>query len=300
MYAAQNSLRQGQVKFSGSSAAAITAVVAGCYALYSYSTRAPERSPKTFGRGPGFTSLQVHSVEQLSPDTKRLRFALPRQNAISGLTTTSALLTLCRPESHLFPVIRPYTPSDLDEPGFVDLVVKKYPHGKASSHIHSLKPGQSLSFIGSITGYSWKQNEFPHITLIAGGAGITPMYQLIRGIFKNPEEKTKVTLLWGINSDADALFREDFAQYEKQFPDRFKVVYTASHPVEGSPLPKGYISKELIANAMDEMNEKSGKVFLCEPPAMEKALLGIPGRFGKISGGILSELGYSKDQIFKF
>ena len=27
--------------------------------------------------------------------------------------------------------------------------------------------------------------------------GITPMYQLVRAIFKNPDDKTKVTLVYG-------------------------------------------------------------------------------------------------------
>jgi NAD(P)H-flavin reductase len=35
------------------------------------------------------------------------------------------------------------------------------------------------------------------IGLIAGGTGITPMYQLIKTIFKNPNDKTKVTLVYG-------------------------------------------------------------------------------------------------------
>ena len=35
------------------------------------------------------------------------------------------------------------------------------------------------------------------IGMIAGGTGITPMYQLLRAIFFNPNEKTKVYLVYG-------------------------------------------------------------------------------------------------------
>jgi NAD(P)H-flavin reductase len=35
------------------------------------------------------------------------------------------------------------------------------------------------------------------VGLIAGGTGITPCYQLIKAIFKNPNDKTKVTLVYG-------------------------------------------------------------------------------------------------------
>jgi NAD(P)H-flavin reductase len=35
------------------------------------------------------------------------------------------------------------------------------------------------------------------IGLIAGGTGITPCYQLIKHILNNPNDKTKITLVYG-------------------------------------------------------------------------------------------------------
>ena len=66
----------------------------------------------------------------------------------------------------------------------MDLLIKVYPNGPMSEHIHSMTPGQMLSFKGPIPKYPWSTNKHSHITLIAGGTGITPMYQLIRKIFK--------------------------------------------------------------------------------------------------------------------
>lgn len=45
--------------------------------------------------------------------------------------------------------------------------------------------------------------KYCHITLIAGCAGITPIYQLIQGVLRNPEDSTKITLGFGVNCDAD-------------------------------------------------------------------------------------------------
>jgi cytochrome-b5 reductase len=122
------------------------------------------------------------------------------------------------------------------------------------------------------------------------------MVQLIKGIFSNPSEKTKVTLLFGINTDSDALFRSEFAKLEKEFPDRFNVVYTVTKPSPGSSFSKGRVSKELIKDALSKFERKTGKVFVCGPPAMEASLMG--ERRG--SGGILGELGFGKDRVFKF
>jgi cytochrome-b5 reductase len=178
-----------------------------------------------------------------------------------------------------------------DEPGSLDLLVKRYPNGKGSGYLHSLTPGSTLLMI-PLKGYAWKPNAFPHVILIAGGAGITPIYQLTQGILRNPDDQTKVTLVHGINTDADLLLRKEFEEFEKDFPGRFRLVVTVSNPVEGSPYRKGYVNKELLEEVSGGVKRKEEKVFVCGPPPMEKALTG--------KQGVLEELGYTKDQIVKF
>lgn len=72
----------------------------------------------------------------------------------------------------------PYLPlpanNVLDAKGFIELVVKKYPDGPMSSHLHNLIPEQRLEFKGPIPKYPWTPNKHNHIALIAGGTGITP------------------------------------------------------------------------------------------------------------------------------
>ncbi|KAH7155826.1 oxidoreductase NAD-binding domain-containing protein [Dactylonectria estremocensis] len=250
---------------------------------------------KVFKGGPAFVSLPLESSEAVNHNTKRLRFKLPQQDAVSGLALTSALLTLSFPEGRWLPVPRPYTPvSASDEPGYLELLVKKYPNGKASSHLHSLQPGQKLLFAAALKGYQWKANAHPHITLIAGGAGITPIYQLAQGILRNPEDKTAITLVFGVNSDEDVLLRKEFDQFSKDFPGRFKAIYTVSNPSESSPFRKGYVTKALLEETVPSSKQDT-KVFVCGPPAMEESLVG-----KRNSPGVLSQLGYRKDQIHKF
>lgn len=174
-------------------------------------------------------------------------------------------------------------------------MVKHYPDGKSSTHLHKLQPGQSLFFVASLKGHQWKPDSFPHVTLIAGGAGITPIYQLTQAILRNPQDKTAVTLVFGVNSDRDVLLKEEFQEWERKFPGRFKAVYTVSNPVEGSPYRKGYVTKELLREVTPSPAGKETMVFVCGPPSMERALVG--DRRGR---GILQELGYRKDQICQF
>ncbi|XXH02976.1 hypothetical protein Hte_009366 [Hypoxylon texense] len=247
---------------------------AGLYYMYTGSVaRADSGAPKpAFGSGPAFLSLQLESSEAVNHNTKRLRFRLPDTNTVSGLSLTF---------------------NALDEPGALEFLVKKYPNGKQSTHLHSLKPGDSLRFVTRLPGYKWEPNKHSEILLIAGGAGITPAYQLLRGILQNPDDHTKITLVFGVNTDADLLLRQELDQYETRFPGRFKVVYTVSRPAEGSPFRKGYVSKDLLKEMPHLPND--GKVFVCGPPPMETSLVG-----DRKQSGILEELGYRKDQIHKF
>ncbi|KAM0809058.1 hypothetical protein AB5N19_09401 [Seiridium cardinale] len=291
--ALQQPLRQGRTP-----AVIGTVAAAGLgIAIYSRTMRtaqADSGEPRKLITGPVFTSLPLASSEAVNHNTKRLRFQLP-EGTISGFPTTSAVLTFSWPKGSWTPVVRPYTPiNSPDEPGVLELMVKHYPGGKASTHLHSLSPGDSLFFLARIPGFAYKPNQFPHVTLIAGGAGITPIYQLASSIIRDPSDKTRVDLIFGVNSDADVLMKEEFESWEKQYPDRFRATYVVNRPSESSPYPKGYVTKELLANVAGPA-EPDSKVFVCGPPAMETALVG-----SWTQKGVLAELGYRKDQVHKF
>ncbi|KAI0107287.1 ferredoxin reductase-like protein [Hypoxylon sp. NC0597] len=275
---------------------AVAGAGVGLYYMYMRSVvHADSGAPRQiFGSGPAFISLELESTQAVNHNTKRLRFKFPEPDAVSGLTLTSALLTYSWPKGSTLPVLRPYTPiNSLDEPGALELLVKRYPNGKQSTHLHSLQPGDSLRFVTRIQGYKWEPNKHSEIMLIAGGAGITPAYQLIRGILQNPDDHTKITLVFGVNTDSDLLMRKEFEDYEARFPNRFNVTYTVSQPVENSPFRRGYVTKELLNEVAPHSNDC--KVFVCGPPPMENALVG-----SRRQPGILEELGYRKDQIYKF
>lgn len=174
-------------------------------------------------------------------------------------------------------------------------MVKQYPNGKSSTHLHLLAPGDSLTFITALKGFPWKANQFSQVYLIAGGAGITPIYQLVRGILDNPNDKTKINLVFGVNTEQDLLLREEFDEYKRRFPDRFNYIYTISHSAENSLVRKGRVTEELLREVVKDASDKETKVFVCGPPAMEQSLVG-----SRASPGILTNLGFAKEQIYQF
>ena len=128
------------------------------------------------------------------------------------------------------------------------------------------------------------------------------MYQLMRAIFKNPEDKTKVTLVFGNISEEDILLKHEFEDLENTYPQRFRAFYLLDKPPEGWMQGKGFITKELLKTVLPEPKEDNVKVFVCGPPGLYKAVSGAknsPSDQGELTG-YLKELGYKQDQVYKF
>ncbi|KAL8916862.1 MAG: hypothetical protein Q9172_006079 [Xanthocarpia lactea] len=254
---------------------------------------------KTFkGGDQGWLDLKLESVEQINHNTKKLRFALPDKDDVSGLQVASALLTKYKgPEME-----KVQTSLNRPELGHLDLLIKRYPDGPMSEHLHSMEPPQRLEFKGPIPKYPWSPNKHDHICLIAGGTGITPMYQLCRAIFKNPSDKTKVTLVFGNISEEDILLKHEFEDLENTYPQRFRAFYMLDKPAEEWMGGKGHIGLDLLKTVLPEPKVENIKIFVCGPPGLYQAISGAkksPSDQGEL-GGILKELGYSKDQVYKF
>jgi cytochrome-b5 reductase len=272
------------------------------------------------GGDQGFVGLKLESVENVNHNTKKFRFALPEEDHVSGLNVASAILTKYKGPEMEKPAIRPYTPVNDEgrpflgpmgefcwlfagEKGFLDLLVKKYPDGPMSSHLHEMQPGETLEFKGPIPKYPWTPNKHTHVALIAGGTGITPMYQVARAIFNNPDDKTKVTLIFANVTEEDILLKQEFDQLENTYPQRFRAFYVLDKPPKEWKGGKGFVSKELLKTVLPEPKEENIKVFVCGPPGMYKAISGVkksPSDQGELDGSILEQLGYSKDQVYKF
>lgn len=252
----------------------------------------------------GFTELKLQSSEQVNHNVKKLTFALPSEDSVTGISPITSLLTRHTPEGAFIPVFRPYTPvSANDQAGTVTFMVKKYPGGKGSGKMHSLVPGDSMLF-KPLAEFDYKPNEHKSILLVAGGSGITPLFQLTKAILNNPSDKTKLSLVYANNSEEDILLRKEFEDLEQQYPDRFQKVFTVSKvsgESDGS-LNKGYVTKALIGKVWPG-KEAGQKVLVSGPPAMVEAVAGAKGMAGWTQGsigGIMKELGYTGNDVHKF
>ncbi len=171
-----------------------------------------------------------------------------------------------------------------------------------STHIFDLKKGDKLAVKGPILKYKWEANKHKEIALLGAGTGITPLYQLVQEITKNPADKTKVTLIYGNLSPNDIILKKQLDVLTSKFPDQFKVHYFVDKPTSDWSGNTGIITKDFLAKTIPKSSSDNIKAFVCGPPGFCKAFSGekaSPSDQGELSGA-LKDLGYTKNQVFKF
>jgi len=231
-------------------------------------------------------------------------------------------------------VMRPYTPMTDDHTlGHVDLLVKVYfanthprfpEGGKMSQHLESMKIGDTIEVKGPLGEFHYKgkgaftwhgeARSCSHISMIAGGTGLTPCYQVAHAILQDPDDETKVSLLYANQTPGDILAREQLEKLAKDHPERFKLWYTVDRVPVGN-LPKnhperlkhrytvgqvpqgaedwtydvGFVSGSLIEKHLFSPVSRRIAV-MCGPPMMQD----------KACTPNLLKLGYKESDIFAF
>ncbi|CAM9788042.1 unnamed protein product [Phaeothamnion confervicola] len=107
-----------------------------------------------------------------------------------------------------------------------------------SQLMDELEIGESLDFkgpLGDITylgcgEFDIKGNRYKFDAggMVAGGTGITPMYRVIRGVLDDPEDRTRLSLVFANKTEEDILLRDEFDRLASDNPERFQVWYVIS------------------------------------------------------------------------
>lgn len=233
--------------------------------------------------------------DTLSPNVYRLVFALPRPQDILGLPTGQHVAIRADIDGKM--VSRSYTPtSNNSDLGRLELVVKVYPGGLITNYLASLKSGDLVEFRGPKGAMKYHRDLTKHLGMIAGGTGITPMYQLIRHICEDPKDNTKVTLLYGNQTESDILLRQELDGFQRKYPHKFSVWYVLGSAPAGWQYGTGFVTKDVIKEKL-AVPATDSKVHLCGPPpminAMKKALV-------ELGYEAPSPLSKATDQIFLY
>lgn len=183
-------------------------------------------------------------------------------------------------------IVRKYTPCSLDcEENYFDLILKVYfegknerfpDGGKGSQYMNSLEVGDSLELQGPFghIEYFGRQNwkkygKRSKLGMIAGGTGITPMLQIIKAVLSDPQDTTKMFLLFANQTEEDILVRDMLEAWQRDYPNQLKVWYTLDRPPTNWEYSTGFISEEMCLNHLPEPSDET-LILMCGPPPMIK------------------------------
>lgn len=249
------------------------------------------------------------SKQILSHDVRLYRFDLPSQDHILGLPVGKHIFLSATIRGKL--CMRAYTPVSSDEDtGYFELLVKVYfkdvhpqfpAGGLMSQHLDSLQIGDAIEVKGPLGHIEYKGNGqllvegkpvyVKKCAMLAGGTGITPMYQLIRAILKNPADTTEVYLVYANRTEKDIMLRSQLDKWAEEHSN-FKVWYVLSQPPEdvGSwKYSTGYITEDIVKQRLPSGSSETA-AFLCGPPPMIQCAC-LPN---------LEKTGYNKSQCYQF
>lgn len=258
-------------------------------------------------------AVKFAGKETLSEDTNRYSFVLPAGTKKLGLATCQHLQLGFHFSDRL--VVRAYTPTrpvfEKEEDGTFDLVVKTYkpdmsqPGGTMSNILDCLEPGEEIEIKGPTGEIKYmgqgkfiidqKEYHFSKVSLVLGGSGITPGYQLVCRILRareqgEAEDSTILKVIDANKTEGDILLRDELDQLAEKHPKQLQITHILSHPGDNWTGEKGHVSKDILEKYAFGP-EKDAVALLCGPPTMiQKAVL-----------PALKEMGYEEDaNVFGF
>merc|ERR1719277_216518 len=195
-----------------------------------------------------------------------MTFALESPDAVLGLPVGHHLsVKLPGGEG----ISRPYTPVTGDETkGSFDLVVKVYPKGLVSQYLDTVKVGDSVEISGpqgeiTYQGSGAFEIDDPFdgtkstvncggLCMVAGGTGITPMYQIATHSADSPGDELQMSLLFANRTPEDVMLRAELDDLSARCP-RFRAAYSVDSMPEDAAdrgvFSKGQVSSEMLTDA---------------------------------------------------
>eukprot|EP01041_Mallomonas_annulata_P002142 gene2142-4174_t len=237
-------------------------------------------------------------VSPATGDLYELSFELPSATDVAGVEPGGSVEVRALINGEL--ITRTYSPiSRTDTHGHLDLWLRLSPsRGTMSRYLYFLQPGDALEFrlspaTSPLSEMRLEEQRPQNVAFIAGGAGISPILQLLREIVHNNVPYHHVLLLWGVVRASDLIYRPLLEQMVSKHPN-IEVHY---YVLDKSTTPEEIHSSYGLANP-DMLKGLLSENF--PPVASTKVILCGPRKMCQATKEALSVLSYSNALLYSY
>ena len=161
----------------------------------------------------------------------------------------------------------------------LEISVKKI--GNVTNKLHGLKKGEVVFVRGPFgNGYPLEELEGKKVVFVSGGVGIANLAASVDYCLERKDKYEKLSLVYGINTENERIFREKVNRWEKDLDSCVVTVWKPETTWKGKTgLVTEYLTENIVGN--------NTVVLVCGPQAM----------IGPVASK-LNELGIKNDSIY--
>lgn len=153
--------------------------------------------------------------------------------------------------------------SDPSEPTRIAHTIRSV--GSVTQNLKKLKVGEIVYARGPFgIGWPTKACEGKSILLIAGGIGIAPLRSLIYFLLDNLEKYSAITLIYGMRTPFDKIFKKEYANWKK----KIKIILTVDHGDQNWKGNIGSVSQCIPQAIRETYDPKNTITLVCGPEIM--------------------------------
>lgn len=255
--------------------------------------------PKTWSKA------LLSGKRKISQDTIVFSFTLDHPDQAVGLPVGQHLMMRLRDPVTREAIIRAYTPiSEITDRGELQVLIKIYAAtsgpggddkgGKMTTALSHLPIGHWVDFKGPIGKFEYlgrgrftlnggRQRTTRRFIMVCGGSGVTPVFQVLRAVARDPQDPTRCLLLDGNRAEDDILCRAELDALVAESAGRCALVHSLTRPSASWTGRKGRMDRPFFEREvgrprpppsppLDGDGDGGDVVLVCGPESMERSV----------------------------
>jgi CDP-4-dehydro-6-deoxyglucose reductase len=209
----------------------------------------------------GVAVLQARLIEsrEIAPEVRHFVFDVPEVEQLPYVAGQFVSFSGVFNEKK---ITRAYSTASAPHGNQFELCLNRVHDGHFSPYLFDLPPGATVDMKGPLGHFVLKQSPSDSI-FVATGTGIAPFRSMLLAHLESAPER-KFTLIFGVRYEGSLLYREDFEQMARTYPN-FRFLPTLSRPDENWKGLTGHVQKHVMDTLGDRLDMD---VYICGMKAM--------------------------------